>query len=56
MITNLDPELQDIAKPAEVNGKLKLMIQNHLQNGDMVVAMAGGGSGSLDEWLRKEFT
>jgi hypothetical protein len=26
-----------------------------LSDGDMVVGMAGGGGGSLDEWLRKEF-
>lgn len=55
LITNLSPELQEIAKPMKLDKTLKIMIQNHLQNGDMVVAMAGGGAGSLDEWLRKEF-
>jgi UDP-N-acetylmuramate--alanine ligase len=55
LITNLSPELQKIAKPMKVDGMLKVTIQNHLQAGDMVVAMAGGGAGSLDEWLRKEF-
>lgn len=34
---------------------LKDLIQQHLDNGDMVVAMAGGGGNSLDEWLRREF-
>lgn len=44
-----------IAEPAELNAALKYTIQNHLSRGDMVVAMCGGGGGSLDEWLRKEF-
>jgi UDP-N-acetylmuramate--alanine ligase len=30
-------------------------ITQHLADGDMVVAMSGGGGGSLDEWLRKHF-
>jgi hypothetical protein len=55
LITNLSPELQRIAKPMKTDAVLKAAIQNHLQKGDMVVAMAGGGAGSLDEWLRKEF-
>jgi hypothetical protein len=56
LITNLSPELQEIAKPMQRDGVLKVTVQNHLQAGDMVVAMAGGGADSLDEWLRKEFT
>jgi UDP-N-acetylmuramate--alanine ligase len=44
-----------IAQPAELDDKLKQTLIKHLQNGDMVVGMAGGGGGSLDEWLRKEF-
>jgi UDP-N-acetylmuramate--alanine ligase len=55
LLTNLSPKLQKIAKPMEVDNMLKVTIQNHLQAGDMVVAMAGGGASSLDEWLRKEF-
>jgi UDP-N-acetylmuramate--alanine ligase len=55
LITNLSPDLQSIAKPMKTDNALKILIQNHLQAGDMVVAMAGGGAGSLDEWLRKEF-
>lgn len=53
LITRLsDPS---IAVPMERNGKLKHVIQKHLDNGDMVVALAGGGGDSLDDWLRKEF-
>lgn len=55
LISMLDPEIREIARPAQKDGRLKSLIEKHLQNGDMVVAMAGGGAGSLDEWLRKEF-
>lgn len=53
LITRLsDPT---IAQPAELDDDLKRTIQAHLAKNDMVVAMSGGGGGSLDEWLRKEF-
>ena len=45
-----------IAVPAEHDTNLKQTIQQHLDRGDMVVCMAGGGGNSLDDWLRKEFT
>jgi len=45
----------EIAHPAELNQDLKENIQKHLDNGDLVVCMSGGGGGSLDEWLRKQF-
>lgn len=44
-----------IAKAAEPNDKLEETIRQHLAAGDMVVGMAGGGGGSLDEWLRARF-
>lgn len=44
-----------IVEPMERDIKLKQVIQKHLDIGDMVVGMAGGGGDSLDEWLRKEF-
>lgn len=47
-----DPSL---AVPMERNGQLKTAIKKHLDNGEMVVGMAGGGGDSLDEWLRREF-
>lgn len=56
LIDNLAPELQRIAKPAELDDSLKSAIQQHLKAGDLVVAMSGGGGGSLDEWLRNEFS
>lgn len=54
LITHLsDPS---IAEVAERNAHLKHVIETHLKAGDMVVAMAGGGGDSLDDWLRKEFS
>lgn len=44
-----------IAEAQERNDTLKNIIQKHLKAGDMVVAMAGGGGNSLDEWIRQHF-
>ena len=44
-----------IAQPMEQDGALKQVIQKHLDKGDMVVCMAGGGGESLDDWVREEF-
>ncbi|SRR6266568_462936 len=48
-----DPSL---AEAREQGAQLKKAIQTHLDKGDMVVCMAGGGGGSLDEWIRREFS
>jgi UDP-N-acetylmuramate--alanine ligase len=53
LISHLDDP--SIAEPLERDAKLKHAIQKHLDNGDMVVCMAGGGGDSLDDWLREEF-
>ncbi len=55
LVKNLSPELQKIAEPAELNDELEARIKQHLAAGDLVIAMSGGGSGSLDEWLREHF-
>lgn len=53
LITHLaDP---GIASARQRNTQLKETIQRHLDAGDMVVGIAGGGGGSLDDWLREEF-
>jgi len=44
-----------IAESAEMGDELRAIIQKHLDEGGMVVGMAGGGGSSLDEWLRQEF-
>jgi UDP-N-acetylmuramate--alanine ligase len=41
---------------AELNDQLKQAIQNHIDKGDLVLALSAGGAGSLDEWLRREFS
>lgn len=40
---------------AELDEKLKSSLQRHAEDGDLVVCLSGGGGGSLDEWLRKNF-
>ena len=44
-----------IASPMLRDEALKNVIQSHLDNGAMVVGMAGGGGNSLDDWLRQNF-
>jgi UDP-N-acetylmuramate--alanine ligase len=53
LVSHLDDP--SIAEAAERDTKLKHTIQKHLNDGDMVVGMAGGGGNSLDDWLRQEF-
>ena len=56
--SDLIAQLDDpsIATPMERDDNLKQVIKEHLDKGDMVVGMAGGGGNSLDDWLRYEFT
>jgi len=44
------------AEPAELDNKLRSAINSHLEHGDLVLCLSAGGAGSLDEWLRREFT
>ncbi len=39
----------------ELDDKLKNAIQKHLDSGDTVICISGGGGNSLDEWLRENF-
>jgi UDP-N-acetylmuramate-alanine ligase len=55
MIEHLDDETKKIAGPAEMDNELKAKIAKHLAQGDLVVAMTGGGGNSLDYWLRENF-
>ena len=55
LIKYLDAPAMAVAKPMELNNKLKAAIKLHLSNGDLVIGLSGGGGDSLDEWLRQEF-
>ncbi len=55
LIKYLDAPAMAVAKPARLNTELKEAIHQHLAKGDLVVGLSGGGGGSLDEWLRREF-
>lgn len=55
LIKNLSPEVQSLAKPMKLDDELERAIRDHLDKGDMVLCMSGGGGGSLDEWLRARF-
>lgn len=44
-----------IAEAKERDDDLASTIRQHLEQGDMVVAIAGGGGDSLDEWIRARF-
>jgi UDP-N-acetylmuramate--alanine ligase len=44
-----------IAQAKQRNQELEDIIRYHLSQNDIVVAMAGGGGGSLDEWVRERF-
>ena len=47
---------QDIAEPRELDDQLQADIKKHQNAGDLVVCISGGGGGSLDEWIRQEFS
>lgn len=44
------------AEPALKNTDLREKLKKAAQEGDLVICIAGGGGGSLDEWARKELS
>jgi len=52
LIKHLSPET--VAQPAQKNQQLKNDLAQAANNGSLVICIAGGGGGSLDEWARKE--
>jgi len=52
----LSTEVQEHAEPAALNEKLLNSIRQHLTDGDLVLCLTAGGGGSLDEWLRQNFS
>jgi UDP-N-acetylmuramate--alanine ligase len=51
----LSHDMQVRTEPAQLDDDLTSKINKHLQDGDLVLALSAGGSGSLDEWLRTTF-
>jgi len=43
-------------EPVKLDENLKNSIIKHANTGDLVLCLTAGGSGSLDEWLRRELT
>ena len=56
LIKHLDETTQQLAEPAAMDASLKENIDQHLAQGDLVIAMTGGGGNSLDYWLRQNFS
>ncbi|PJE65233.1 hypothetical protein COU91_02645 [Candidatus Saccharibacteria bacterium CG10_big_fil_rev_8_21_14_0_10_47_8] len=56
LIEYLDDKTKALAKPMKLDENLRKTIETHLKNGDLVLALSGGSAGSLDDWLRRNFT
>jgi UDP-N-acetylmuramate--alanine ligase len=56
LIMTLNPDTQAKAEPAELDKTLKKAIKSHQNHGGLVLCLSGGGGGSLDEWLRRQFS
>ncbi|MBL8121671.1 hypothetical protein JNM87_02905, partial [Candidatus Saccharibacteria bacterium] len=52
----LASETQAKTQSAALDAELKASIASHVDAGDTVLCLSAGGGGSLDEWLRKEFS
>ncbi len=46
---------KEIAEASLLDDTLKDQIQEHVAAGDLVVCISGGGGGSLDEWVRRNY-
>lgn len=56
LIGLLDSNTGARSTPSQLDIRLKDTITQHLADGDLVLCLSAGGGGSLDEWLRKNFT
>lgn len=52
----LSLDVQKFTHPAELNEGLCTIIKQHVAAGDTVLCLTAGGGGSLDEWLRQNFS
>jgi len=51
----LSDQAQAHTKSAQLDDQLRATMQQHIDAGDLVLAITAGGGGSLDEWLRQQF-
>lgn len=56
LLEGLSEAVQSKSVAAELGSELASHIREHLAGGDTVLCLSAGGGGSLDEWLRKEFS
>lgn len=47
---------QTKTQSAQLNADLKMTLSQHIEHGDTVLCLSAGGGGSLDEWLRQNFS
>ncbi len=52
----LSAETRTVTEAAALDADLREAIVQHLSVGDTVLCLSAGGGGSLDEWLRREFS
>ncbi|MEX2006624.1 MAG: Mur ligase domain-containing protein [Candidatus Saccharimonadales bacterium] len=55
LLNLLSSESKSHSQAMQLNQDFKNQINQHLKQNDLVLCLSAGGSGSLDEWLRKEF-
>lgn len=56
ILNTLSISAKEKAHTAKLDNELKKSIQQQLEQGSLVLCLSAGGAGSLDEWLRKEFS
>jgi UDP-N-acetylmuramate--alanine ligase len=56
LVNLLSNSTQSKAHSAELNTELKEVIQKQVDDSNLVLCLSAGGAGSLDEWLRKQFS
>jgi len=56
LLNMLSNSSREHAHASELDNSLKVAIKSHLGQGDLVLALSAGGAGSLDEWLRQNFS
>jgi len=56
LLNMLSIKSKEHTQASRLDENLKQSIKKHLSAGDLVLCLSGGGAGSLDEWLRNQFS